>query len=103
MNQMEELRNSEDLAERRELCLERLRTLQEEESVPEEYRDYFKTEAEKLLLIFEYETKVSDGSFAKLSLSECRELFDRLYAEVLPVNDKIWTLQSFCEADYHHI
>lgn len=24
-------------------------------------------------------------------------------AEVLPVNDKIWTLQSFCEADYHHI
>ena len=86
MNQMEELRNSEDLAERRELCLERLRTLQEEESVPEEYRDYFKTEAEKLLLIFEYETKVSDGSFAKLSLSECRELFDRLYAEVLPVN-----------------
>ena len=36
MNQMEELRNSEDLAERRELCLERLRTLQEEERVPEE-------------------------------------------------------------------
>lgn len=74
----------EELTERKELCLERLHTMKGEGSVPEEYRAFFDAEAEKLLQIFDYAALVNAGKMKELSLKECRELFDRLYAEILP-------------------
>lgn len=91
----------EELTERKELCLERLCVIREEKSVPEEYREYFATEAEKLLKIFEYAELVVSGRISELSLKECKALFDRLYAEVLPENyqngysDPAYTVKRF--------
>lgn len=77
---------TEDILERRKLCIGRLRKVKGEKSVPEEYRAFFEAEAEKLLLIFEYETMVADGKIREMPLPECQKLFDALYAEILPQN-----------------
>lgn len=83
---MEALKDKEDIAERMELCRERLSSMQGEQTVPEEYRDYFATQAGKLLLIFDYAAMVEDGSFAKLTLAETQAWFDKLYGDMLPAN-----------------
>ena len=76
--------DTEETKERMELCAERLKMIRTEESVPEEYRAYFATQAKKLLLIFDYAGEVADGTFYKKPLEECRERFDALYGDVLP-------------------
>lgn len=78
--------DKEEIAERMELCTERLLQIQSEETVPEEYRGFFKTQAEKLLRIFAYAKDVKNGSFFTQSLEECRDRFDALYEEILPEN-----------------
>ncbi len=81
---MEILKDTEETKERMELCEERLASMLTEESVPVEYRAFFKAQAEKLLLIFRYAKEVEEGTFWKQTLAECRSRFDELYAEVLP-------------------
>ena len=83
---MEALKDREDILERMELCRERLGSMQTEQTVPAEYRDYFAAQAKKLLLIFDYGNMVEAGSFAKLSLEETKAWFDKLYADVLSEN-----------------
>ncbi|MBQ9767688.1 MAG: aminopeptidase [Lachnospiraceae bacterium] len=85
-NWNEEWDEAEETKERLALCKERLVAMLAEESVPEEYRAYFKAQAEKLLLIFEYAKKVEAGALAKYSAEQCGALFDELYAEILPEN-----------------
>lgn len=77
-------KDAEDREERMELCIERLVTMQQEETVPEEYRGFFTAQAKKLLRIFEYAKEAADGSFFELPLEECRRRFDALYEEVVP-------------------
>ncbi len=74
----------EETREREQLCRERLMALLGEASVPEKYRTYFKTQARKLLLIFEYAKKVETGELRLLSAEACGALFDELYRELLP-------------------
>ena len=81
---MEEWVDAEEVKERAELCKERLETMKTEQTVPEEYREFFAVQAEKLLRIFRYEKEAEDGSFCKQSLAECRARFDELYRDVLP-------------------
>ncbi len=76
--------DTEETKERMELCMERLVTMKTEQTVPEEYRDYFAVQAEKLLTMFRYAQEVEDGSFYRQSLEECRRRFDELYRDVLP-------------------
>lgn len=76
--------NTEDTKERLELCGERLREMQTEQTVPEEYRPFFLAQAQKMLRIFEYAGKVEDGSFYGMSEKECKEYFEELYSEILP-------------------
>ncbi|MDD5899363.1 MAG: aminopeptidase [Lachnospiraceae bacterium] len=76
----------EETRERLDLCMERLAAMQEEKTVPEEYRAYFTSQAEKLLRIFRYAAVVEDGSFFKMPPEECRRYFDELYQEILPQN-----------------
>ncbi len=81
---MEVWNDKEEIAERMELCGERLMQMQAEETVPVEYRGFFKSQAEKMLRVFAYAKAVEDGTFFKQSLGECRGCFDNLYAEILP-------------------
>lgn len=80
----EELDETEETKERMELCKERLNAMLSEETVPEEYRDFFRAQAKKLLLIFEYAKKVETGVLAEYSAEQCGAFFDALYAEILP-------------------
>jgi len=81
---LELLQDREECEERRELCRERLTAMLTEQTVGEEYRDFFRAQAKKMLLLFDYEDMVESGAFAALTLEETREWFDQLYAEVLP-------------------
>ncbi|MBQ3028058.1 MAG: leucyl aminopeptidase, partial [Lachnospiraceae bacterium] len=81
---MEVWNDKEEIAERMELCGERLMQMQTEETVPVEYRGFFKSQAEKMLRVFAYAKAVENGTFFKQSLEECRGCFNNLYAEILP-------------------
>lgn len=80
----EEWDETEETKERLQLCTERLNAMLSEDTVPEEYRAYFKAQAKKLLLIFDYEKKTETGEFATYSPEKCAEWFDELYKEILP-------------------
>lgn len=81
---MEEWMDAEDVKERAELCEERLEMMKTEQTVPEEYRDFFRVQAEKVLRIFQYEKEAEDGSFYAQSPAECQARFDELYRDMLP-------------------
>ena len=83
---MEAWNAAEEIEERMELCEERLVGMRSEESVPEEYRAFFRAQAEKLLLIFSYGQDVKSGACLEQSEEEWKRRFDSLYAEVLPEN-----------------
>ena len=79
-------KDTEEIKERMELCAERLSSMEAEETVPAEYRDFFGTQAKKMLLLFDYAKEVEAGSFLNRSEAGCRAYFDELYREVLPQN-----------------
>lgn len=76
--------DQEETGERWLLCRERLTSMLTEQTVPAEFLPYFKAQAEKILLIFSYAEKKDSGELLEYSMDQYRELFDRLYAEVLP-------------------
>lgn len=82
---MEEI-DVEEVKERKELCVERLREMTTEETIPELYRAYFRAQAKKLLDIFSYEEEVEQNRLMEMSAEECAARFDSLYAEILPEN-----------------
>lgn len=83
---MEAWNDTEETSERMKLCRERLAAMQTEETVPAEYRAFFKAQAQKLLLLFKYAEEVENGTFQTLSLEECKKRFDALYKDVVPQN-----------------
>ena len=76
--------NTEDTKERLILCTERLQEMLTEQTVPEEYRKFFSSQAEKMLRIFDYAKDVESGAFFALSEAQCKKRFDELYQEILP-------------------
>ena len=85
-NYTEVWKDAEETKERMELCAERLASMRTEETVPADYRDFFRTQAEKMLLLFGYAKEVEEGTLLNRSEAECRAYFDELYREVLPQN-----------------
>ena len=79
-------KDTEETKERMELCAERLASMETEETVREEYRDFFRTQAKKMLLLFDYVKETEAGIFLERSEAECRAYFDELYKEILPQN-----------------
>ncbi|MBQ8548138.1 MAG: aminopeptidase [Lachnospiraceae bacterium] len=79
-------KDTEDTKERMELCAERLSSMGTEETVGTEYRDFFRVQAKKMLLLFEYAKEVKEGTVLKRSEAECRAYYDELYKEILPQN-----------------
>ncbi|MBQ8847126.1 MAG: hypothetical protein IJ006_08280, partial [Lachnospiraceae bacterium] len=60
-------KDTEDTKERMELCAERLSSMGTEETVGTEYRDFFRVQAKKMLLLFEYAKEVKEGTVLKRS------------------------------------
>ena len=81
-----EVLDNTEIAERKELCTERLLRIPDEETVPEEYRPYFSSQARKLLLLFQYEELAEDGDLRKLSARVLKTVQKHLYDEILPEN-----------------
>ena len=79
-------KDTEETKERMELCAERLASMGTEETVRMEYRDFFRAQAKKMLLMFDYAKEVEEGTLLKRSEAECRVYFDELYKDVLPQN-----------------
>ena len=72
------------IEERYELALERIRTMQTEETVKEPYRRYFRQMAEFVLMLDELRGELLDGRYQKLELHALKEWNERLYQDVLP-------------------
>ena len=72
------------IEERYELALERIRTMQTEETVKEPYRRYFRQMAEFVLMLDELRGELLDGQYQKLELHALKEWNERLYQDVLP-------------------
>lgn len=72
----------DEIKERYELAMERIRFVEDEVSVKEPYRGYFKRVAAFLLLIKKVAEMASDGSIGKLSLKEQQALNRALYEDV---------------------
>lgn len=83
---MEVWKDTEETKERLELCRERLCLMKREQTVPEMYRRFFVSQADKLLRIFDYAKDVEEGVFSRLTPEECKARFDVLYKEILPQN-----------------
>ena len=72
--------------ERYELCVERIREIAKAQEVPEKYREYFKKEAEFILVAAELAKLVEAGSYATLSMEELETWNEKLYAKVVAAN-----------------
>lgn len=77
---------NDDTRERYELALERIRSIQTEDSVKEPYRDYFKTVAAFIDKVALYLNLVEEDSLGKLTLEELADKNHDLYEDILPDN-----------------
>ena len=73
----------EILKERFELSLERICQIPNEQTVPEQYLDYFKKGANFLLLLAAISKQVRDGSLYKKTEKELSEYNHKLYEDIL--------------------
>lgn len=78
--------NMSFIRERYELCIERIKEIVKVQEVPEKYQEYFKNEAEFLLVTAEMAELVAEGTYAKQSLTELEAWNDRLFAKIVPEN-----------------
>lgn len=72
--------------ERHALCLERIRAMRTEETVPEPFRAYFRKMAGFFLEVEEAHAQIVDGSWRQLGLVQMQEQNYKLYENVLPEN-----------------
>ena len=76
----------EDLLERYELSLERIKEIREEKCPDERYREYFSRIAAFLCEMADTYEYVKSGKLREASLEELKEHNKKLYADVLPEN-----------------
>ncbi len=72
--------------QRHQLCLERVRTMQTEETVPEPFRSYFRQMAGFFLETEAVRAQIADGSWQRFDLARMQEQNYKLYEDVLPEN-----------------
>ncbi len=77
---------NEQAQERYSLIIDRIKSILEEETVEEPYRDYFRKTASFLLLVDEVVGQVRDNKLINLSLEDLQDLNYRLYEDVLGSN-----------------
>ena len=74
------------IRERYDLSMARIQEILTEETVPENYRDYFRKVTEFIIQCGEVLKAKEDGSLDQMTLEEGRTLNHKLYADVLPEN-----------------
>lgn len=72
--------------ERYTLSTNRIKEIAKQQAVPEQYRDYFKRQAEFILTVVEMAELVQRGSYKKLALSKLQEWNQKLFHNQLPEN-----------------
>lgn len=77
---------NEDVAERYELSISRIRKILEENTVEETYKDYFHQVAAFLLQIDQVRVSLKDGSWNGYSIQEMQTVNHSLYRDILPQN-----------------
>ncbi|MFP3156035.1 aminopeptidase [Lachnospiraceae bacterium ZAX-1] len=76
----------EDVAERFELVMERIVSIQSECTTPKPYCTYFQSMAKFIIQIKQLEEEIASGAFHKKTLEECKLCNHRLYADLKPEN-----------------
>ena len=76
------------IRERYDLSMARIQEILTEETVPENYRDYFRKVTEFIIQCGEVLKAKEDGSLDQMTLEEGRTLNHKLYADVLPENNE---------------
>ena len=76
----------EFVKERYALCVERIGEVAKAQEVPEKYREYFKKEAEFILLVAELARLVEAGKYQALSMEELQDWNEKLYVKILEKN-----------------
>ncbi len=74
------------IEERYELVTERIKEIEKEQGISEEFRGYFQRMSEFVSMIDELNTCIADGEYQKLPLSELEAWNRRLYEDILPEN-----------------
>ena len=74
------------IRERYDLSMARIQEILTEETVPENYRDYFRKVTEFIIQCGEVLKAKEDGSLDQMTLEEGRTLNHKLYVDVLPEN-----------------
>ncbi len=77
---------NDSVRERFELSMERIRSMETEESVAEPYRGYFQSVAHFIGLIGEYYGLLDSGKMADAPMEVLKEWNERLYHDILPGN-----------------
>lgn len=77
---------NEQMKERYELSMERIKGIAKEQDVPQPFADYFKRMAEFLMLMGDLYEKVSKEEFASYSETELEKWNHVLYEDILPEN-----------------
>lgn len=75
---------AQEVAERYPLVMERIAGIQEEETVQEPYRDYFRRTAAFITQMHKAEQEIAAGTFFQKSLKELKEWNYYAYADILP-------------------
>lgn len=76
----------EEVEERYPLVIERMRQIEEEETVPQPYRSYFRHVSSFLLRLAGLEEEVTSGKWEQKDLEEIKRENVSLYEEILPEN-----------------
>ena len=76
----------EELTERYELALERIREIKKENTVEEPYRDFFIRTADFIVNAADFLALVKEEKLKNLPMKELEEINHKLYEDILPEN-----------------
>lgn len=77
---------NEQMKERYDLTIQRIREMKMEHTISQPYQDYFQKMADFLLQMKDLYDQAGTEAFYSRSLDECRKLNDSLYQDILPEN-----------------
>ncbi len=75
-------KENEMVIERYDLVMDRVADIVKENTVPENYRDYFIKQAQNILFIKQLYDMSADGTYRKLGIDELKEINEKLHAKI---------------------
>lgn len=77
---------NEEVKDRYELSMERIRAVRYEKLTEERFRDFFEKTADFVLMMDELYARIRDNAYDDMDIDELKELNHRLYEDILPDN-----------------